>query len=254
MFGRAPQRDFAQRDQVALAEKVLRRTFGLLRQIHLAGPEPTHQFIGRDIHQDDFVRVVQHRIGHRLMHTYAGNGTHRAVEAFEVLHIKCRPDVDARLQQLLHVLPALGVARTFDIGVREFIDQQHRGLACQRGVQVEFLQRVTAVRHVTQRQLRQSREQFRGFDASVGFHHANQQVCPGPEVTLCGAEHGVGLADAGTGAEVDAQLPAPLTRLAVPDLLQKLVRVGTGIVVIAHALAPELDHRPWAQKPCRYWR
>ncbi len=39
MFGGAAQGNLAQRDQVALAEKVLRRAFGLLRQVDLAGLE-----------------------------------------------------------------------------------------------------------------------------------------------------------------------------------------------------------------------
>jgi hypothetical protein len=45
-----------------------------------------------------------------------------------VLHVQGGEHVDAGVEQLLHVLPALGVARARRVGVRELVDQQHGGL------------------------------------------------------------------------------------------------------------------------------
>ena len=110
MLGRAAQGDLAQRNQIPFAEKVLRCTLGLLRQIDLARFEPCHQLIGRDVHQDDLIGAFQHRVGNGLVHANAGDRAHRVVQTFEVLDIERRPDVDTRIQKFLHVLPPLGVA------------------------------------------------------------------------------------------------------------------------------------------------
>jgi hypothetical protein len=210
MLGGAAQRNLAQRDQVALAKEVLRGALGLLGQIDLARFQARQQFVGRHVHQDDFVRLVQHRVGHGLVHTDAGDGTYRAVEAFQMLHIHGRPDVDARVQQFLHVLPAFGVARTLYVGVRQLVHQQHRRLARQRGVQVKLGQVAAAVRHVTQGQHRQAGQQFGGFATAVGFHNTHQHLAAGLVLALRRAQHGVGFADTRAGAEVNTQLAAAI--------------------------------------------
>ena len=109
MFGGTPERDFAQRNQVAFSEKVFRSALCLLRHVHLAGLQPEQQLIGRHIDQNHFVGVVQHGVGHGFIDANTSDGADRAVKAFEVLHIERRPHVDAGFQQLLHVLPAFGV-------------------------------------------------------------------------------------------------------------------------------------------------
>ena len=106
----AAQRNFTQGNEVALAEKILRSTFGLLRLVHLACLEAREQLVGRDVHQNDFIGAVKHRVGHGLVNADAGDGPHGAVEAFQVLHIQGGPHVNARAQQFLNVLPAFGVA------------------------------------------------------------------------------------------------------------------------------------------------
>ncbi len=58
-----------------------------------------------------------------------------------MLDIDGRPDVDACIAQFLDVLPPLGVAAAFGVGVREFVDQQQFRLALQRAVEVELAHR-----------------------------------------------------------------------------------------------------------------
>ena len=89
VFRRAAQRNFAQRNQVTFAKKVLCSALGLLRQVHLARFEPSEQFIRRHVHQNDFIGIVQHRVGHGLVYPHTGDRTHRAIQAFKVLHIEC---------------------------------------------------------------------------------------------------------------------------------------------------------------------
>ena len=210
MLGGAAQRDLAQRDEVALAEEVLRRALGLLRQVDLAGREPRSQFVGRDVDQHHLVGLVEHGVGHGLVHAHAGDGADRAVQAFQVLHVERRPDVDAGGQQLLHVLPALGMARARRVGVRQFVDQQHRGLARQRGVEVELgaaCGRGTAPARSgsCSRPASSAAVSLRPCVSTTPTTH----VAPGRPLALRRAQHRPGLADAGAGAEVDAQLAAP---------------------------------------------
>ena len=56
-----------------------------------------------------------------------------------MLDVERRPDVDARLEQLLDILPAFGVTAVWRVGVREFIDHDEPWLARERGVEIEFL-------------------------------------------------------------------------------------------------------------------
>ena len=78
--------------------------------------------------------------------------------------------------------------------------------------------------------MRQSGQQLSRLPTAVGFHHTDHDVTPGLVFALRRAEHGVGLAYPRAGAEIDAQLAAPRTRLPIPDLVEQLVRVGSGRV------------------------
>ena len=70
----------------------LRKNFcaalGLLGQVDLARFQAAEQLIGRHVNQNDFIRIVQHCVRHRLMHRHAGAGAPRAGLAFQVLNIE----------------------------------------------------------------------------------------------------------------------------------------------------------------------
>src|SRR5208283_4007178 len=53
--------------------------------------------------------------------------------------------VDARAEQLLHILPALGVAAVGGVGVGELVDENRLRLADEGGVEVELLERAAAI-------------------------------------------------------------------------------------------------------------
>ena len=57
-----------------------------------------------------------------------------------MLHVERRLDVDARVEQLHHVLPALRVARPGGVRVRELVEQEQRRAAGERCVEVELAQ------------------------------------------------------------------------------------------------------------------
>ena len=238
MFGRAAQGNFAQRNQIPFTEEVLCCALGLLRQVDLASFESCYQLIGRHVHQDHFVGTFEHRVGNGLVYPDAGDRPYRVIQTFEMLHIECRPDVDARVQQLLYILPTLGMARALYVGMGQLVHQQHLGLARQCGVQVELAQGMATVGQLAQWQLGQPREQLGGFAAPMRFHHARKHITPGLAFALRGTQHRVGLSNTRVRTEVDAQLAAPRTRLLAADLLQQLIGVRAKIVVASQCDVP----------------
>ncbi|MPM61007.1 hypothetical protein SDC9_107861 [bioreactor metagenome] len=190
-----------------------RCALGLFHLIDLALLQPPQQLVGRDVHHHHFVGVIEHLVRHRLSHLDADNAAHHVVEAFKMLHVERGPHVNARIQQLIHVHPALGMARTRHVAVREFIEQQHIGMPRQRRVDVEFLELLSLVRHVGQRQQLQVVQLLRGLRAAVGLHKPHQHGAPILPLALRRRQHGVGLAHPGVRSEIDAQLAAARTRL-----------------------------------------
>ena len=127
--GGAAQRELAQRHQIALAEEVARRALDLLGNVDLAGLEAREQVVGRDVDQHHLVGIVEDRVGHRLPDGDAGDAADDVVQAFEMLDVEAREDVDAARQQLVDVLPALRVARPRRVGMRELVDEDQRRVA-----------------------------------------------------------------------------------------------------------------------------
>ncbi len=64
--GGAPEREFAESDQVALAKKVLDGRGGLFGHVHLAFPQTLEQVVGRQVDELDLVGAIQQKIRHRL--------------------------------------------------------------------------------------------------------------------------------------------------------------------------------------------
>ena len=56
-------------------------------------------------------------------------GLHRVIEALKVLDVEGADDMNARGQEVLHILIAFGVLAAGDIGVGQFIHQGHLGAA-----------------------------------------------------------------------------------------------------------------------------
>ena len=100
--------------RLPLRKKVLRGVARLLRHVDLAFGEALEQLVGRQIDELDLVGAGEHAIGHGLAHVDAGDLRDDVVQAFEMLHVDRRVDVDAGREQLLDVLPALRMARARD--------------------------------------------------------------------------------------------------------------------------------------------
>ncbi|GAA2952531.1 hypothetical protein GCM10011428_85340 [Streptomyces violaceus] len=77
-------------------------------------------------------------VRHGLLLPDPGDRLGDVAEGLQVLDVDGRDHVDARRQQLLHVLPALGVAGAGDVRVGEFVHQGDLGAAVQDGVEVHL--------------------------------------------------------------------------------------------------------------------
>lgn len=77
-------------------------------------------------------------IRHRLAHPDPGDLGDDVIQAFDMLDVERRVDVDAARQNLLDVEIALRMAAALGIGVGEFIDQHQRRSPRQDGVEVHL--------------------------------------------------------------------------------------------------------------------
>ena len=204
--GGAAQRQFAQRRQVGRREEVLQRALRLLRDVDLAFLEALDQVFGRQVDQLDGIGAVEDRIRHRLAHAHPRDLRDDVVQAFDVLDVDGGIDVDAAVQDLLHVEVALRMAAAGRVGVGEFVDQDDLRPAGEDGVEVHLLEPAALVLDAPARNDLETLEQRLGLLPAVGFDDADDDVVA---VLLAGArrlQHFVGLADAGSGADEDAQL------------------------------------------------
>ncbi len=232
--GGPAERQLAQRDQVALPEEALERAFGLVWDVDLALAQALDQVVGREVHQLDLVGAIQDRIGHGLAHGDAGDLSHHVVEAVHVLDVQRGVHVDPGVEQLLDVLPALGVAGARRVGVGQLVEQQHLRAAGERGVEVELRERHAAILERAQRQDLEALEQARGLGASMGLDHADHRVIAGVQPLAGLEQHRIGLADSRGGAEEDLEAGARRALLLVRQALDQPVGVGAGFVHRSH--------------------
>src|SRR5215475_9954902 len=105
--------------------------------------ESCEKLFRRQIDQLDLIGFVEDVVRQGLALAHAGELRDEIVEALEMLYVDRRPDADPRFEQLLDVLPSLGMAHgrlaACEIGVGKLIDEQNVGMALERGVEVEFL-------------------------------------------------------------------------------------------------------------------
>ena len=102
--------------------------------------QPLDQFGGRKIHQFEH-RIVENAVGHGLADFRARDLTHGVSAAFDMLDVQRGDDVNARVEQFRHVLPALRMPRAGRVRVREFIHQHDLWTPGQCGVEIEFRER-----------------------------------------------------------------------------------------------------------------
>ena len=122
--GQPEQGELAQRGEVAGPEVVRQRRVDLVGRVDVAVRHPPAQRLRGHVDQLDLLGRAHHGVGHGLALRHAGDLLDDVVERLEVLDVDGADDVDAGLEQLLDVLPALRVLRAGHVGVRELVDQR----------------------------------------------------------------------------------------------------------------------------------
>ena len=256
-LGGAPQRELAQRRQVAGREEMLERALGLLGDVDLALLQALDQVVGREIDQLDGVGAVEYRIRHGLAHAHVRDLRDHVVEALDVLDVDRGVDVDAVAQQLLDVEIALGMAAAGRVGMGELVDQHDLRAAGDDGVEVHLLEPLAPVFDAPARNDLEPVEQRLGLLAAVRLDDADDDIVA---VLLAGArllQHLVGLADAGRGADENLELADaalfPARSLEQGFRRRPLVRVAARI---CHQVSAVLTPRPrdvtvWSRDPRR---
>ena len=211
-LGGAPQRQFAQRGQVARREIMLQRALGLLGDIDLALLQPLDQVVGREVDQLDGVGAVEHLVRHGLAHPHMRDLRDHVVEAFDVLDVDGGIDVDAVGEQFLDVEIALGMTAARRVGMGEFVDQGDLRPPRDQRVEVHLLERLVLVADPLARQHFEALQQRFGLRPSMGLDDADDDIGARLPPGVRALQHLVGLADAGRGADKDLQ-PAGLVVL-----------------------------------------
>ena len=198
---RTAQCHFTQCRQIAGREKIMCSTPGGIREIDLAFLQPLQKIIRRDVDKLHIVGMIQNGVWHSLPHAHMGNLRNDIVQAFQMLNIQRRVDINTVIKQLLHIEIALRMAAARHIGVGQLIDQGQCRLSLQDGIEIHFRQHAPLVEHALLRNDLETPGQHIGLDAAVGFHHTNDDIARIHPALARLAQHFIGFADARRGTQ-----------------------------------------------------
>lgn len=184
---------------------------------------PPTQPLGRHVDEFDLIGAAHHLVGDGLPLRHIGDPLDDVVEGFQVLDVDGGDDIDAGGEDLLDVLPALGVPSAGHVGVSEFVDECHLRASAQQSVEVQLAELRAPVEVCGRGKDLQALEPLLGERPLVAFHGGSYDVDAPPCSAVCLVDHPVGLADTGGRPEEDLE-PAPShsrfrhgTRLLPPD-------------------------------------
>lgn len=243
-FGHPPQGQLAKGEEIPLLEEVFDGPGRLTGDVDLALPQSLDQVVGRYIHEFDLVRAVEDGIGDRLADHDSRNPGDHIIEALQVLDVKRREDVDARVEQLLDVLPPLRIGRARGVRVRKLVDEHQHRTPLQRPFEVKLLENGAPMLDLSLRQEVQSQDQRQGFAADVRLDIADDHVFALGGELARRLEHGVGFPDSRGRSEEDLQSAArPMLGVGF-DLGQEGVGVGSEIAHRSLSLQLGVVSRP----------
>ena len=208
LVGQPEQREFPQRGQVPRPEVVGERGVDLLRRVDVAVRHPAAQRLGGHVDELNLVGGPDHRVGHRLALRHAGDLLDHVGDRLEVLDVDGGDHVDAGVEQLVDVLPAFLVPRARHVRVRELVHQRDLRLAGEHRVDVHLFPLAAPVGQLLARDDLKPLDQRSRLRPPVRLSETDDHIRAAlrPPVPL--REQGVRLPDPGSGAKVNAQLPA----------------------------------------------
>ena len=113
-----------------------------------------------------------------------------------MLNVKRCINIDARIQQLEHVLITFWMTRAWCVGVRQLINHREFRMPREDRVQIHFGQRRAAIFNLDARHDWHSFDQSLGFFASMRFDNAHHYFAAFRLLLPRRLKHGVGLSHA----------------------------------------------------------
>src|SRR5580698_2590871 len=108
--------------QIGTGKEILERRGDSFPGINLSVLEARLKIFGRQVDVDDLIRFGQDRIWNPLADFDADERFNRVVQAFEMLNVQGRKNVDSRGENILNILIAFGISTAGNIGVCKFVD------------------------------------------------------------------------------------------------------------------------------------
>ena len=176
LIGDPQQCQLAQGRQVAGPEVVRQCGVDLLGAVDVAVGHPPAQRLRGHVDELDLVGGPHDMVGDRLALRDPGDPLDEVVHRLQVLHVHGRDDVDAGGEQVIDVLPPLGVTRTRDVGVGELVDQRDLRAAGQHGVDVQFLERRAPILDAAAGDHLEIADLLGGPGPAVGLHQTDDHV------------------------------------------------------------------------------
>ena len=138
--GHPQQGQLAEGGQVPDPEVVPQGGVDLLRGVDVAVGHAPAQRLGRHVDQLHLLGRPHDLVGDGLPLGDPGDALHHVVERLQVLDVHRGHDVDPDVEQLVDVLPPLGVAGAGHVGVGQLVDQGQVGPAGEDRVDVHLLE------------------------------------------------------------------------------------------------------------------
>ena len=180
---------------------------GLALPIDLPCLQALHQLVRLDVHQLHLLRPVKNAVRDPLADLDPGDGGYQVVQRLQMLHIDGRIDMDAGLQQFLHILIPFCVAAARRVRMGQLIHQNQMGFSLQRQIQIELPQPKPMVLDLCRRKRLQPLQQGQGIRPGVGLDISNDNV----NALLLGLmgrfQHGVCFSDSRGVSEEDFESP-----------------------------------------------
>ena len=202
-LSRAPQRQLAQSRQIGRGKEMVQGSFGLSRDVDFSFPEARDQVGGREVDQLDGVGAIEHGVGHRLADAHMSDLSNDVIEAFDVLDVDGRVNIDAVTHQLFDIEITLWVAAAFGVGVRKLVNENDLRPAGDNCVEVHLLEPLTLIKDAPPRNDFEAGQQRFGVFAAVRLNDADDDVVAVFLTRLCLLQHLIGLADTRRCADED---------------------------------------------------
>ena len=169
---------------------------------------PASQGLRRHVHELDLFSGAHDRVGHGLALHDPRDSLDHVIERFEVLDVHRGDHGDTGREQFVDVLPALGMATTGHVRMRELVDECELRRARQNRVEIHLLEALAAVLDDLARNHFEVTQLRSGEGSTMRLDECDDDVRAALQTAPALVEHGEGLADPRRRTDVDPERAA----------------------------------------------